>query len=354
MVNGLTRAEHIQELMATGIEWRCGAYWAGRLEEWLAAVLPEGAYERYEQPAPDDGPSPNESIKEWTNRIRRGIQDWSFPTEDLRTEYLETVSKREENDVLALLRLLIFEESCFDADAELLNRALYDGAGLSSLDDLPPEYKKRLLEWIVGSAHPHPSIRWVLDLLPDLPQKAIDAIAAYCSVYFWMRPEGRTDGLLDAIAIIRARWIDGTVEGREVLRQLSPRKLEVLTAALYRRMGYGVELTPPSRDGGRDVVATRNASGQKEVVQIECKAHSSAVGVEYVRQLQGVVARRNANRGVLVASGRFTRGSYRETAEDNRLELIDGASLTRLLNTYFGPLWIDDHERICRTLHGSA
>jgi Restriction endonuclease len=119
-----------------------------------------------------------------------------------------------------------------------------------------------LMMWMGGNAKPHPSIRWALDLLPHSPQQAIDAITGHLNVYREVRPEGRSLGLLDAVAIIRTRWIDDPTTGTEALFRLSPRELEVLVAALYQKLGYTVELTPPSRDGGRNVIATRKAPGQ--------------------------------------------------------------------------------------------
>jgi restriction system protein len=122
----------------------------------------------------------------------------------------------------------------------------------------------------------------------------------------------------------------------------------MLVAALYQELGYNVVLTPPSRDGGRDVVASRKTPGQREVVQIECKTHTSPVGVSYVRQLRGVIERLGANRGILVTIGRFTRGARKESEDDSRLELIEGPALIQMLNASFGPLWVEDRAWICR------
>ena len=114
----------------------------------------------------------------------------------------------------------------------------------------------------------------------------------------------------------------------------------MLVAALYRNLGYTVELTPPSRDGGRDVIATRQTPGQRELAEIECKTHTSPVGVAYVQRLRGVIERHGANRGVLVTISRFTRVARKET-DDGRLELIDGTTLVQLLNANFGPRWAE-------------
>ena len=133
---------------------------------------------------------------------------WCFPTEDLRSEYLESVPRRGEADVLALLRLFLFEESCFGFDTEYLHQALQVHRDISVPNSLPTEYRRRLMMWIGGNAKPHPSIRWTLDLLPHSPQQAIDAITGYLNVYRGLRPGDRSQGLLDAVAIIRARWVE--------------------------------------------------------------------------------------------------------------------------------------------------
>lgn len=348
--------EQVAAVRASGVSPRVGSMWSGRLEQWLAAVLPPGAYERYDFDSEDaedggDQPRADETLLEWTDRRRAGVQTWSFPTDALRAEYLATVSDRPQAEVLALLRLFLFNDSCFGGDTEHLHQAFYVRKDPFSLDYLPTEFRVRLNHWVSGNAQPHPGIRWVLDLLPHAPQQAIDAITGYLNVYRGLRPEGRSEGLLDAIAVIRARWIDDLTNGTEALFRLSPRDLEVLVAALYQSLEYAVELTPPSRDGGRDVVVVRETPGRREVVQIECKTHTSPVGVGYVRQLRGVLDRFGASRGILVTIGRFTRGARQESA-DGRIELVDGATLIRMLNAAFGPLWVEDRAWITRSLPG--
>jgi restriction system protein len=106
--------------------------------------------------------------------------------------------------------------------------------GLSALDCLSTKYRRRLMLWIGHCAKPHLGIRWALDLLPHSPQQAIDAITGYLNVYPAVHSDGRSRGLLDAAAIIRARWIDNFTTGTEALFRLSPPELEVLVAALYQ------------------------------------------------------------------------------------------------------------------------
>jgi len=74
-----------------GPDPQLGEAWSGRLDEWLAEVLPG-------------------------NAAQRNIQDWSFPTDDLRDDYLSTIHSRSDEDVVALLRLFLFPSCTFSFD----------------------------------------------------------------------------------------------------------------------------------------------------------------------------------------------------------------------------------------------
>lgn len=204
------------------------------------------------------------------------------------------------------------------------------------------EYFRRLPRTISNRQPAHPGVRWVLDLLPNNPRIALAAIEAYLLAHAMWLPDGRVSGLHDAVDVIRARYVGrpGPAEGkRQALFELSPRDFERLVRRLYAAMGYEATLTPPGRDGGRDVIAVRAGTGQREQVHIECKLHTLPVGVRTARALLGVVTHMKANRGVLVTSSHFTRGA-RELADSNpRLDLITGSELVVLLNEYFGPEW---------------
>ncbi len=310
-----------------------GRYWDKHLDGWLDAVIGP------------DLPKDVKSDVQHEHEPLGGIQDWSFPTDELRDEYLASAGSRSEDSVLRLLRRFLFEDAAFDADYRVLGTILR-GKDESTDGGAPFEYVRRLYLWLGKKSRPHPGVRWCLDLLPFAPKAAIDVIHGYLAAHFWMLPDGRVDGLSDAMAVIRARWLDPDSQGRELLFALSPRELECLAGALYEAMGYMATLTPPQRDGGRDVVAVRESPGQREVVLIECKSHSSPIGVEIIRSLLGVVSTERANKGVLVTCGRFTRGAVTLAAGEPRLELISGDDFSVLLSSNFGTSWHLQRESI--------
>ena len=125
-----------------------GKAWEGRLEEWLRAVLSEGSV--------------------------GSLQNWSFPTDELRDEYLETIESRTDAEVRDLLRLFLFDASTFGADDR--NRDWFLGPDIdpSTRERLSQlEYYRRLPRTISNKQPAHPGVRWILDLLPNNPRMAL-------------------------------------------------------------------------------------------------------------------------------------------------------------------------------------
>jgi restriction system protein len=127
-------------------------------------------------------------------------------------------------------------------------------------------------------------------------------------------PDGRIHGLSDAEAIIRRKYLH-CENPRDALLSLRPDEFEYLIGALYESMGYDVMVTTASHDGGVDVEAKRSDPGGRALVLIQCKRYRDIVRVPAVRELMGVVVRRHANKGVLVATCGFTSPARREAGE---------------------------------------
>jgi restriction system protein len=233
----------------------------------------------------------------------------------------------------------LFDASTFVSDDDLLWSLNHQPEKLVELQDRY-EYFRRLPLTAFGVVHAQAGVRWALDLLPDSPGQAITVIKSYSRAHITSLTSGRKDGLRDAIDIIYAYYINRTEETRqEALMYISPRQFELLVAHLYRRMGFSVMVTRPTRDGGRDVIATKSGPGEKQKLLIECKQYLRPVTVKEARALLGVVGHENASGGVVVTVGRCTRGVHQLANADDRFECIDGGNLVFLLNKYFGTDW---------------
>jgi restriction system protein len=280
------------------------------------------------------------SLDEWLTQIsvhpderEMFVADFRFPTQAHRDEYLRTIHERSESDVKDLLRRFLMIGGRLGCDDTALDYLFESGRIISVLHEV--EHVKRLL---VADRDPWEGNTWILDLLPLWPQMAIDAIHAYIAAHCQFMPDGRWDGHTDAIAMIRARYLE-MQHPEDVLLHLTPRDFELYIAALYKRMGYEIKVTPATRDGGYDFAAERTGRGGSERLVIECKRYIKPVRVATIRQLYSVVERLTATKGVVVTTSNFTRDARTEGKACGRIELIAFPDLNRLLNEHFGAVW---------------
>jgi len=92
------------------------------------------------------------------------------------------------------------------------------------------------------------------------------------------------------------------------LYKISPRQFEEVIADLLGDMGMDVELTPATRDGGKDILAYMTTEIGRFLCLVEAKQHSESrpVGVSLVRSLFGTLVDHKATAGMLVTTSRFS------------------------------------------------
>lgn len=120
---------------------------------------------------------------------------------------------------------------------------------------------------------------------------------------------------------------------RVEIQNMSDRDFEFFVADILRDMGYSVKVTQQTRDGGSDIIATKD-NPIPFTMLVECKHWSGSVGVSVVRSLYGVQAAKRANKSILVTSSRF-KPDARAFAEDQQdlMSLWDMEDLLRLTDT---------------------
>ena len=287
------------------------------------------------------------SLEEWLSLFKSPpddmkFQDYSFPTAKHRNEYIATIKNRSDEDVKILLEHFLIQSGSLGVDENLLETLkIVNQANPKEFHRISRKqfFKRLILNSLGVKIEPWEGITWVIDLLPDFPNQVIDILNSYFLAHVEQLPDGRIDGLEDAITIIRAKYIGlpGTQkETISLLNNLSPRDFEHLIERLYHKMDYQTELTPPQKDGGRDLIARKSITSKKEVLLVECKLYKNPIGVQIVRQLLGVVSSEKTNKGVLVTSSEFTRGAMKFSKENPRIELIGGQELVALLSENFG------------------
>lgn len=123
-------------------------------------------------------------------------------------------------------------------------------------------------------------------------------------------------------------------EDKELLYSVTPREFEQIVERIFNDAGFETVLTPATRDGGKDIIATKYVMGKPVVFYIECKRYGreQKVGVAVVQRLYGVQTDDKINKAVLVTTSRFTSGARRFAEKQKTLiDLYDIDELHELL-----------------------
>ena len=124
-------------------------------------------------------------------------------------------------------------------------------------------------------------------------------------------------------------------EDRDLIYNVTPREFEEIVEQVLRDEGFDTQLTQPTRDGGRDIIATKaGINGKPVVFYIECKRYSrqNKVSVDLVRALYGVQTADKVNKACLVTSSYFTHDAVNFANEQNvMIDLVDGDALHNMI-----------------------
>lgn len=110
---------------------------------------------------------------------------------------------------------------------------------------------------------------------------------------------------------------------------LSPRQFEVFCCELYKALGYKCTLTKATNDYGRDVIVKKDG----KTIFIECKHYSksSKVTRDICLKLIGSVTTFNADGGIIISTGDFTRTCYEMSNRVDNLELVGYTDIMDML-----------------------
>ncbi len=123
----------------------------------------------------------------------------------------------------------------------------------------------------------------------------------------------------------------------EKIYNLSSRQFEELIADILKDLGFDVELTKATRDGGRDIIASIRNTVSTFLAYIECKRYSSdnKVGVGIIREVAGVHYIRKPSKSMIVTSSFFTQDAVNEAKiMENQLDLKDYDDIKEWLKGY--------------------
>lgn len=115
---------------------------------------------------------------------------------------------------------------------------------------------------------------------------------------------------------------------------LDPHQFEELSALLFREEGWRVEVTQETRDGGKDVIATREENGQPVVVYLQAKRNrqSRAVSISEVKEFAATLAGDGVKQGVMLTTSHFSPDAVQwSRTKGAKLAVVDFIERKRLI-----------------------
>lgn len=169
----------------------------------------------------------------------------------------------------------------------------------------------------------------------------------------WAKGKQDSDQSLDSTPVTSLRretmrkYIALLARSPAELASVEWRELEHMMEEICRELGFNpVELTPPSKDGGRDLVLTARVGYKKAKYLMELKhwKEPNRVGSNVLREFVNVVIQDNADKGIVLSSSGFTKNAVSQLTqlERNKLRVGDRHKIIGLCRTYVqkqGGLW---------------
>lgn len=124
-------------------------------------------------------------------------------------------------------------------------------------------------------------------------------------------------------------------------RELSPYDFEIEVGRWYLSQGYDVRVTQASKDGGVDIVLTKNNT----LTYVQCKHYKSKIGVKACRELGGVMLPNRVKKGVIVTLEGVTKDAEK-FCEGARIRIV---TLRTLLRSHK-----DAHYKFVRSLESHS
>jgi hypothetical protein len=134
------------------------------------------------------------------------------------------------------------------------------------------------------------------------------------------------------------RLIELIARDPRVLDHIEWREVERLIAEAFGGLGFLVELTPSSKDGGKDVILRCTVSGKQHTYVVEVKHWRSGkqVGPKYLTEFLQVVVREGRDSGLFLSTYGFSGSALETLAEIERQRLRIGTEekIVSLCRTY--------------------
>lgn len=153
----------------------------------------------------------------------------------------------------------------------------------------------------------------------------IDALKAW-----WARIEIDADINRQEIEVIlktmSRRFAQLVAQDPDNLRKLEWRQIEQMLAEVFEGIGFNVELTPPSKDDGKDIIleCVLNGNHRHYIVEIKHWRSATRVGNKALREFLDVVLKEEREGGLFLSSFGYCNNAFEYLTEIDRKKIKCG------------------------------
>lgn len=126
-------------------------------------------------------------------------------------------------------------------------------------------------------------------------------------------------------------------EHPDTMYQLSGTAFENVMAEVYNKLGYDVQKTKMTRDGGKDIIIRKPDLLGDFILYVECKKYAAnrPIGVGIVKNLESTISMDRVNGGIIATTSFFTKDARELILSKNlqyQIKMQDYNDVRRLLN----------------------
>lgn len=140
------------------------------------------------------------------------------------------------------------------------------------------------------------------------------------------------------IKIVSKIYIERIVDDPNFLLNLEWREFEKTMAEIFEGLAFKVKLTPPSKDGGKDLILEMTKSGTSITYIVEIKHWRSIqkVGQSSVKDFVNIIFNEKREKGMFLSTFGFTENAFEGLTEIERSKVRFGnqEKIVSLCNTY--------------------
>lgn len=135
---------------------------------------------------------------------------------------------------------------------------------------------------------------------------------------------------------VNDKVLEYLAQNPQAFYQMKDQDFEIVMAEIYSKLGYNVEITQQTRDGGKDLIIRKPEILGDFIYYVECKKYAAKrhIGVGIVRNLVGTVNTDRVNGGILATTSFFTQNACKYVLGnklDCQIKMHDYNTIQKLL-----------------------